>query len=211
MPASFTRYRRRRRLLAVLVLLLSFGAFCVPAIRFFRMLTGAMAVSNAADRISRSVSDIVEEKMRQAREEGRQYILLERDANGAVTAIVTDTAQVNILSAELLESVIDAASAGELDLSVPMGDLLGFSLLLGRGPRVPVKITLLTSSRVTFRNLLSEAGINQTRHQLLLEVHVDADVLLPWEIRSTHVEEQVLVAETILVGTVPGTYVKIGE
>ena len=91
-----------------------------------------------------------------------------------------------------------------------MGDLLGFSLLLGRGPRVPVKITLLTSSRVTFRNLLSEAGINQTRHQLLLEVHVDADVLLPWEIRSAQITDEVLVSETVVVGRVPQTYMNSG-
>lgn len=208
------RYRRRGlsgRTAAVLALLVSFLAFLIPAARFFRTLTGAMAISNAADRINRSVSDIVEEKMRQVGEEDRRFVLLEKDVNGAVTAILTDTSQVNILSAELLEAVIEASDAGDLDLRIPLGDLLGFSLLLGKGPKVPVKITLLSSSRVNFRNVLASAGINQTKHQLLLEVHVDADVLLPWEIRSTSIVNEVLLAETIVVGGVPETYVTIGE
>ena len=208
------RYRRRGltpRAAAILALLTAFLAFLIPAVRYFRTLTGAMAISNATDRINRSVSDIVEEKMRRAGEEGRRFVILEKDLNGAVTAILTDTSQVNILSAELLEAVIEAADAGDLDVSVPLGDLLGFSLLLGKGPRIPVKITLLASSRVDFRNILSAAGINQTKHQLLLEIRVDADVLLPWEIRSTSIVDQVLVAESIIVGAVPETYVSIGE
>ena len=207
----FRSGRRMRRFAAILALAVSFLAFLIPAVRFFRMLTGAMAISNAADRITRSVSDIVEEKMRQLREEDRRFVLYDKDENGNITAIVTDTAQVNILSAELLESVIETADAGDLDISVPLGDLLGFSLLLGKGPRIPVRITLLTSSRVNFKNVLSDAGINQSRHQLMLEIRVDADVLLPWEIRSTSVTEEILVAETVVVGHVPETFVKIGE
>ncbi len=170
-----------------------------------------MAVSNATDLITRTVSDIVEEKMAQMGEEGASFVSFEKDDSGAVTAIITDTARVNILSSELLDAVILAADKGALDLSVSLGDLLGISLLLGRGPRVPVKITMLTSSRVEVKNLLTAAGINQTRHQLILEVHVDTDVLLPWEIRSAAIVNEVLVAETVVVGRTPETYVSFSE
>lgn len=211
MPTSYRRRGLRPGTAAVLALVISFLAFLIPAVRYFRTLTGAMAISNASDRITRSVSDIVEKKMVQLGEEDRRFVTFEKDDAGAITAILTDTAQVNILSAELLEAVIAASNAGNLDIAVPLGDLLGFSLMLGKGPRIPVKITLLTSSRVDFRNVLTAAGINQSKHQLLLEVHVDADVLLPWEIRSAQIVSEVLVAETIVVGRVPETYVKIGE
>ncbi len=198
-------------MLAVLILLGSFLLFLIPAVRFFRALTGAMAVSNATDLITRTVSVIVEEKMVEMGEEGAAFVSFEKDDSGAVTAIITDTARVNILASKLLDAVIRAADRGALDLSVPLGDLLGVSLLLGRGPRVPVKITMLTSSRVEVKNILSGAGINQTRHQLILEVHVDADVLLPWEIRSAAIVNEVLVAETVIVGRTPETYVTLSE
>ena len=139
-----------------------------------------MAVSNASDLITRAVSDIVGEKMSALQERGEGgFVRFEKDANGDVTAIVTDTAKVNVLSSELLAEVVAASQAGKLEIGVPLGDLLGNSLLLGKGPRIPVRITLLTSSRVHFRNVLTDAGINQTKHQLLLVVQVDADVLLP--------------------------------
>ena len=193
----------------LLILLISFSLFLIPAVRYFRALTGAMAISNASDLITRTVSDIVEEKMVDLRDEDRSFVSYEKDANGTVTAIITDTPRVNILSSELLDAVILAANRGDLNISVPLGDLLGISLMLGRGPRVPMKITMLTSSRVEVKNVLTDAGINQTKHQLILEVHVDTDVLLPWEIRSASVVNEVLVAETIIVGRVPGTFVTI--
>lgn len=198
------KLRRRAALLALTAVLL---AFFISAVRFFRTLTGAMAVSNATDLINRTVSDVVEAKMQELAGADRSFVSFEKDQSGNITAIVTDTAKVNVLSAELLSAVVAASDAGDLNLRVPLGDLLGVSLLLGKGPRIPVKITLLTSSRVEVSNVLTDAGINQTRHQLLLSIRVDADVLLPWEIRSAAIETPVLVAENVIVGRVPQTYV----
>lgn len=186
-------------------------AFLVPAVRFFRTLTGSMAVSNASDHVTQTVSGIVGDMMRRLESEGYEgFVSFEKDESGAVTAIVTDTARVNLLSSQLLSAVADASQAGELDIRVPLGDLLGTSLFLGKGPGIPVKVTMLTSSRVYFRNMLTDAGINQTKHQLLLIVQVDADVLLPWTIRSAQMVTEVLVAETVIVGRVPETYVSVG-
>ena len=198
----------------VLLLLALTGAliaFLIPAVRYFRTLTGAMAVSNASDLITQTVSNIVENEMRLLGPDGGKFVSFEKDGDGQISAIVTDTSRVNILSAELLNAIVEASDRGDLDLSIPFGNLLGISFFLGRGPPVPVKITMLTSSRVDFRNVLTDAGINQTKHQLLLEVCVDADVLLPWEIRSTQIVTEVLVAETIIVGRVPQTYFYTGE
>ncbi len=198
--------RRRKHRALYTVLLLAVLAFLITSVRFFRALTGAMAVSNASDAITGRISRIVEEKMRALDGEERSFVRFEKDDSGNVTAIVTDTPRVNVLAAELLSAVVEAANAGDLNLGVPLGDLLGCSLLLGKGPRIPVRITLLTSSRVNYKNRLTDAGINQTRHQLLLEVRVDADVLLPWEIRSAQITDEVLISETVVVGRVPQTY-----
>ena len=204
------RGRRGKRRLFAWLLILAVLAFLITSLRFFRGLTGAMAVSSASDMITGRISQVVEEKMRALDGEERSFVRFEKDDAGNITAIVTDTPRVNVLSAELLSAVVEAANAGDLNLRVPLGDLLGFSLLLGKGPPIPVKITLLTSSKVYYKNLLTDAGINQTRHQLLLVVRVDADVLLPWEIRSAQITDEVLVSETVVVGRVPQTYMNSG-
>lgn len=53
---------------------------------------------------------------------------------------------------------------------------------------------------------LSAAGINQTRHQILLHVDVYTGILLPGFTASTKVSNEIAVAETVIVGSVPETY-----
>ena len=113
-------------------------AFLIPAVRYFRTLTGAMAVSNASDLITQTVSNIVENEMRLLGPDGVKFVSFEKDGDGQISAIVTDTSRVNILSAELLNAIVEASDRGDLDLSIPFGNLLGISFFLGRGPTVPV-------------------------------------------------------------------------
>ena len=80
---------------------------------------------------------------------------------------------------------------------------------MGRGPGIPVRIIALTSSRVEFQNSIVTAGINQTKHQINLEVIVDIDILIPWSSESAQVVTEVLIADTVIVGQVPESYVNL--
>ena len=139
------------------------------------------------------------------------FVTLQKDDAGNITAISANMARINTLSSEILQEVIAATNNGLEDIDIPLGNLLGSNLLLGRGPNVPVKIIMLTSSYADFRNEIEAAGINQVKHQIILEVRVQIDVMLPWEVRSTEVVSEVLIAETVLVGKVPDTYLNLNQ
>ena len=111
----------------------------------------------------------------------------------------------------ILDKVVGATESHTLTVEIPVGNLTGVSLLMGRGPKVPVQIIVLTSSRVEFNNSIVTAGINQTKHQINLEVIVDIDVLIPWDTESTQVMTEVLIADTIVVGQVPETYLNMQQ
>ena len=68
---------------------------------------------------------------------------------------------------------------------------------------------MLTSSHVEFQNNVVTAGINQTKHQINLEVVVDIDVLIPWDTESAQVVTEVLIADVVVVGKVPETYLNM--
>ena len=95
-----------------------------------------------------------------------------------------------------------------ITVSIPAGNLTGISLLMGRGPGIPVEIMVLTSSHVEFHNNILTAGINQTKHQISLLVIVDIDVLVPWGTESTQVCTEVLISDTVLLGQVPQTFLQ---
>lgn len=192
--------------LCVLTFLLYVG---VRSVMYLRELSCDMVLSDAVDLMTLCVNDTINRTL-SGRDYGYDYfVTIDRDESGAVTAIKANMARINALSSELLSDIVEAADRGELSLSIPIGNILGSSLLLGKGPDIPVDITLLTSSRVDFKNELSAAGINQTKHEMKLDVVVDIDVVLPWRTVSTQVVTEILIAETVIVGEVPQTYLNM--
>ena len=201
--------RATRWALIVLCLLLFFGWVAVRSVMYLRELSCDMVLSDAVDLMTLCVNDTINRTL-SGRDYGYDYfVTIDRDERGAVTAIKANMARINALSSELLSDIVEAADRGELSLSIPIGNILGSSLLLGKGPDIPVDITLLTSSRVDFKNEISAAGINQTKHEMKLDVVVDIDVVLPWRTVSTQVVTEILIAETVIVGEVPQTYLNM--
>ena len=178
---------------------------------FLKDLSGQIALSNASDTITASINDKINEKMSEGQYDYNYFVTLQKDDSGNITAISANMARINTLSSEILQEVIAATNNGMEDIEIPLGNLLGSNLLMGRGPDIPVKIIMLTSSYADFRNEIESAGINQVKHQIILEVRVQIDVMLPWEVQSTEVLSEVLIAETVLVGKVPDTYLNLNQ
>ena len=98
---------------------------------------------------------------------------------------------------------------------VPGAILTTFSLILpeflsGRGFPIPVQVLSIRNSDAAFTSNFSQAGINQTLHQLTMQVSVDVSILVLGRSESFTVSSQVVVAETIIVGQVPDTFFQTG-
>ena len=197
----------RKGLLGLLLALAFLFCFLAVAGRFLSDLSSQIAVSDASDVVSAEVNRVIASVMGQEPYAVERFVTFEKNEDGAITAVSADMGRINALSAEILERVVGTAENRMLKVTIPAGNLSGISLLMGRGPRVPVEILMLTSSRVGFDNSIVTAGINQTKHQILLTVTVDIDVLGPWGTESAQVQSQVLIADTIVVGQVPDTFV----
>ena len=87
-----------------------------------------------------------------------------------------------------------------------LGSLTGSPLLAGRGPRISVRMESVGSSSARFENQFESAGINQTKHRIVLRIDVYVSILLPGYSTVTQVTNEITVAETVIVGEVPGTY-----
>lgn len=168
-----------------------------------------MAVSDATDIVTKAVNDSVNAVIGRGVYGFDYFINLEKDADGSVTAITSDMAHINTLSTDILNSVIESTDNGVITVGIPLGNLTGLNLLLNKGPDVDVQIIMLTSSRVDFRNEVVSCGINQAKYQLVLEVTIDIDILIPWGTESTSTVTEVIVADTVIVGKVPDTYLNM--
>ncbi len=191
--------------LFVFALLLFVGAISL----FLRNLSTKMAVSDAIDIVTKTVNDSINEVIGNGVYGFDYFVSLEKDENGDVAAISSDMVHINTLSTEILNSVIASTENGTLQIEIPAGNLSGLNLLMGRGPDVVIDIIMLTSSRVDFRNEIIACGINQAKYQLILEVTIDIDILVPWGTESASTVTEVIVADTVIIGKVPQTYLNM--
>ena len=212
MGPGFFYYRRRwdRHVLRRTLALLSVAALLTAALLATRQLR-PLLTSLATTRVSNTVNRIVSEAVTEAIDSGElrydRLISFEKDAEGRVTAVHSDMAAFNRLQSAILDIIltrVDQVSAREL--SIPVGTLTGSALLAGRGPRISVRMESVGSSTAWFENDFASAGINQTKHQIVLNIDVVVSILLPGFTTATKVSNAVTVAETIIVGSVPETY-----
>jgi sporulation protein YunB len=193
----------------VLISLLIITLFIAAVIIFFKDISTQIAVSDARDIVTAQVNQVVADIMTEQDYSADYFISLEKNESGEITAINSNMARINALSAEILTRVIGVTESRVIEVGIPAGNLSGISLLMGHGPDVTVDIVMLTSSKVEFNNSVVTAGINQTKHQINLEVTVDVDVLVPWGMESSQVLTEVLIADTTIVGQVPETYLNL--
>lgn len=176
---------------------------------YLRESSGAIALSDASDLVTTLINNTIASYMSEGDYGYDYFVTTQTDASGRITAITSNMTRINELASQILNDIVEGSGEEVLTVSLPLGNLMGSTLLLGRGPEIPVRIIMLTSSRAEFTNEIISAGINQTKHQILLDVRVDIDVLIPWETLSTQVVSEVLIAETVIVGSVPDTYLSL--
>lgn len=209
-PAAASKYRPGFPL-ALLFILAMLCLFLAAVSIFLKDLSSQIAVSDASDIVTVQINNAISNIMAEQDYSGDYFVSFEKNAAGEVTAISSNMARINALSAEILHRVVGATENRTIEIGVPAGNLTGVSLLMGRGPNIPVQIIVLTSSRVEFNNSIVTAGINQTKHQINLEVIVDIDILVPWGTESAQVVTEILIADTIVVGQVPDTYFNVQQ
>ena len=140
-----------------------------------------------------------------------RIVYFEKDLDGRITALKTNMSEVNRLKTDILNIINDEILALDTsDIGVPLGSLFLPELLSGKGPSIPVHILSIRNSDATFASNFSQAGINQTLHQLTMEVSVDVAVLVLGQTGSFTVTSEVVIAETVIVGAVPNTFLQTG-
>ena len=169
----------------------------------------------AETQVKNTTSDLTNDAIAEQIAEGIiQYdriVYFEKDLDGRITALKTNMSEVNRLKTDILNIINDEILALDTsDIGIPLGSLFLPELLSGKGPAIPVHILSIRNSDANFVSDFTQAGINQTLHQLTMEVSVDVAVLVLGQTSSFTITSEVVVAETVIVGDVPSTFLQTG-
>ena len=138
------------------------------------------------------------------------FITVLRNDEGRVMSAETDVAAVNRLKAAVSNAVMQELSSREKQVTrIPLGSLIGGSFFTGRGPFLPVTIHTSGVVITTLSGEFTDAGINQTKHSLYLDMTVMMTAALPLERMGVELTTRFLVCETVFVGEVPETVLQV--
>lgn len=205
-------YRRRidrrtaLRMLAFLLCVLLIVCLFIAGAQM-RPLLSNLATTKVSNTVTRIVTEAVNETIDSGIIRYDELVSFQKDNEGRITAVSSNMPAFNRLQSQIINLVLERISeVSTRDLAIPLGSLSGSSLLAGRGPRIQVRMQSIGSSSAYLENAFISAGINQTKHQILLHVDVYVSILLPGFTTATKVSNVYTVAETVIVGSVPESY-----
>lgn len=177
----------------------------------YRQVIQELAQTQVKNTTSDLTNDAIAKQIAAGNIQYDRIVYFEKDLDGRITALKTNMTEVNRLKTDILHIINDEILAlDHSDIGVPLGSLFLPELLSGKGPSIPVHILSIRNSDAVFFSDFSQAGINQTLHKLTMEVHVDVAVLVLGQTDSFTLTSQVVVAETVIIGQVPDTFLQTG-
>lgn len=201
------KFRVKRKLiwiLAIVIALFIFFEFCFSQ----QMIEIIQHQANmiATEVISQAIEDVLSDADMQY----EKLSQIKTDSSGAIIAIETDMAAINHLKAMLTSNVTQQLKKMRFDkYDISLGSLIGSEYFIGRGPDVTLKIEPTGYLNTEFSNKFSSAGINQTLHQILLNMTVRINTYIPLHHAIIEVSTNIIVAETVIVGRVPQYYTNV--
>ena len=205
--------RRKFNFLLIRLLLLAFIILVTLALLRSRVypVLRSLAETQVKNTASDLINDAIAEQIAMGNIQYDRIVYFEKDLNGRITALKTNIGEINRLKTDVLNIINDEIlSTDESSLGVALGSLFLPEFLSGKGPKLPVRILVIRNSEADFYSAFSEAGINQTLHKLNMEVFLDVTVLVLGTTTEFTISSHMVVAETVIVGDVPETYLKTG-
>ena len=140
----------------------------------------------------------------------KDLILLEKNRDGKIIMAQTNNMEVNRLMAETTMRVQEtlATLKGEV-IYIPLGQALGSYLLANYGPRIPISLVPIGFVNTNIIDTFEEAGINQVRHKIYLDIHAEVQVIIPFVSTVTKVSTTVPIVDAIYPGDVPDTVINL--
>ena len=130
-----------------------------------------------------------------------------KDEAGNIKMIKSNIIPVNeIISDVALRVQEELNKVDSEDIYIRLGSFTGSKFLAGRGPKINFKISTIGNVETDLKSEFISAGINQTTHRVYLQVKCKVVILTPFDQVEEEIENQILIAEAVILGNVPSSY-----
>lgn len=139
-----------------------------------------------------------------------EIIKVDKDLEGNIVMLKADTLKMNKIASDVaLESQRELVKLGDIGIKIPLGYITRNNILSYYGPKITIRMQPVGHVETRYSSEFESAGINQTRHKIYVKVKTTVRVIIPLKSNDIEVNNEVPIAETIIVGKTPNTAVQL--
>ena len=178
--------------------------------KHIRPMIKTMAASQAKVFATRVINEAINKQLMLGEIPYDSLVKVTLDNSGKVTSVQTDMVKLNMLKSSMTNAASEQLNLLQSQtVRIPLGTLLGLQIFSGRGPRVEFKIIPAGFVNSQLIHRFDTAGINQTRHQIVLELVANISAVLPGYSAASQVTSSLILAETVIVGVSPEAFTQV--
>lgn len=208
---KYLRFPQRFVLFAVLILFTAFSAHSFY--RFDRRIL-PLVLEAAEMRIQTEINNVINSVIHEIITENQvlaeDFIIHSQPMPGAQPVISINTVLVNEICNAAAQAISSRLNNMEPEIvSVPIGMMFNLDTLAQVGPHFTFKLAPIGNALVDYETSFTAVGINQTHFSVWLTVESVVRIINPVQSSEIHVTRHVSLVDTIISGTVPGTYLNM--
>lgn len=232
--------KKKRKLFTVFIYIFFVAFICaVMVIWYFNKLIGPSLVKSASITVEKITSVIVSNCVKKYLiEDGIDMDLIEviRDSNGRVEFVRYNTSNVNKISMDISDLVledINYLALGEFEkidfvlpnitekyyreisdgivFGISIGNLFNNNFLANIGPRIPLKMNLNGNVDVEIKNEITEYGMNNALMEVYIEIRVRPVIVMPFLSEEIYIVNKIPLITEIIQGEIPDNYLGVNS
>lgn len=165
-----------------------------------------ISIKNAENKISKCAAIAIDNVINELDLQYSDIINTAFNGEGVVS-VTANTPKVNQVNSKIiLFTQNELKKYSCLETVVQLGSLSGFNILSNRGPDIHILYDLYCSTTANLTSTFKSAGLNQTCHSVVANVSVEYCLVLNDGDHISSVNNDFVIAETVIVGDVPNAY-----
>ena len=125
-----------------------------------------------------------------------------------INMVVTNSYLVNSLATDIATKTYNYLNKkANFGVDVPLGAFTGIKLISGFGSKVKMKLITVSSVKCDIISNFTQAGINQTRHSLYLDINCTVSIVTKTATKNVNDKISVLIYDNLIIGKVPSVLV----
>ena len=199
------KIRKRRNLKKFLIIFFAFAILLTVLFEFYiKPLQDKLMENRAKVLVEARISKIADDVIKSHDYDYDKLLIKTESKSKIVTSLSVNTQAVNKLQNEfsnVFQNKMDDLITQEF--SVPVGDLIGLTMLSSRGPRINFTYDMTGSVDVQLKSEFDSSGINQTIHRVTMVVDAEVVFVSQSYMENMNIRNEFAVSETVIVGDTP--------